>query len=136
MSRRKLMLLSFGALLLGLLAYGMVREAQVFALESRRADHRDRVLTIVEELRARVKNREDAGKFTLYGLIGAAEGAKLSVYGDFALNLQGQPPSHAGTTVTFGAPDAAEITLTVKDLSAGEWTIEETELPSWWEVWK
>lgn len=55
----------------------------------------------------------------------------------YSIEVRGSRPEYAGTTVTYHGQDRQRpIVLTVKHLAHKQWTIHETEIPAWWEVWK
>lgn len=129
-------MLSGGAALLGLLALVLVAQSYDYRDGIERGQQRDRVLMIAGELQDRVKTGQDARIYTVHVLIGAGEGSKLAPVGDFTLKVAGTNPKYEGTTVMYAVDDKPVITLTVSDLTAGEWTVEEVPMPSWWEFWK
>lgn len=129
-------MLSGGAALMGLLAMVLVRYSYNYRDQIERADQRYQLEMMAKELQARVRGGQEARAYTVYSLIGAAEGSRLSPFGEFAMTVQGHGPKYAGTTITFTSKDVVVLTLTVTDVHNGLWTIEEVPVPGWWEVWK
>ncbi|MBE7490139.1 MAG: hypothetical protein HS108_00025 [Planctomycetes bacterium] len=136
MSRRRLFMLSGGAVLLGLLALLLVRYAYTFRAGIERRDQRAQLEQIARELSARVRNGEDPSAFTIYSLIGAPEDSRLSPFGEFHMTLAGSAPAYAGTRFTFTSGGRVVITLAVRDVSAADWTLDEEPLPGLLEFWK
>lgn len=55
----------------------------------------------------------------------------------YSIEVRGARPDYAGTKVTYLGQDRQRpIVLTVEHLAHKQWTIHETEIPAWWEVWK
>lgn len=136
MTRRRLMFFAGGAVLLGLLALAGARSMQDYQRRTQRADDRYRAVGMAEELQARARVSGDLAGLTPHVLIGAMEGAAISPRGEYALALAGTHPAWAGTTITFSSAGQSLITITVTDLAAGQWELEESPLPGFWEFWK
>lgn len=136
MTRRKLMFLAAGAVVLGMVALIMARYMQVVQQASQRADDRNRVIGIIVELRGYAQGSQPLDGLTPHMLLGAMEGARISPRGDYSLTIAGSGPAWQGTRAVFTSGGSDVVVLTVKDLAAGDWDMEEEPLPSFLEFWK
>lgn len=128
--------LAGGAIVMGLLALLLVRYSYNYREHAERTDQRYQLEMMAKELQGRVRGGQEARAYTVHSLIGAAEGARLSPFGEYAMSVQGHGPKYAGTTITFTSKDVVVLTLTISDVHNGQWTIDEVPVPQWWELWK
>lgn len=98
------------------------RQGVVEVAEKMRASHKPLPRDLTPEKLYQIDYRFHTGHFDQHG---------------YSISVRGGAPRYAGTTVTYhGRPPQPFITLTVSDLSAGEWSIAEDRPARPWYWWR